>query len=77
MGLTLKMQGQGKGWRPWSEGAAAWNRLCAVGKYVDSRLIDNCTVEEAVNDAAEFFGVSEPTIYRDLRLYRRSVSDDL
>lgn len=69
-GLRLKMQGQGKNWRPIAEGAAAYDRMMAIGSFVDAQLASGGTVEEAVIDAASSFRVSEPTIYRNLRTYR-------
>ena len=73
-GLRLEMQGQGKGWKPIYEKATAYDRLIAVGKFVEARQADNNTLEEAVIDAAEEFQISESTVYRDLQLYR--LSDD-
>ena len=69
-GLTLKMQGQGKGWKPAAEQAARYNRLMSVGAFVTRRLKVGQTLEEAVMDASEEFGVSDATVYRDLNMYR-------
>jgi hypothetical protein len=69
-GLRLAIKGQGKGWIPMIEAAARFDRLRAVGAFVDERLSDGETLEAAVIEAAENFGFSEPTIYRDLALYR-------
>jgi hypothetical protein len=69
-GLHLEMRGQGKGWKPIYETATAYNRLMAIGSFIDTQMSDNNTLEEAVLDAVEEFRVSEATVYRDLRLYR-------
>ncbi|WP_375178088.1 hypothetical protein [Sphingobium yanoikuyae] len=69
-GLKLVMQGQGKGWKPIAEGAAAYRRLMLIGKFVEEKVLSGCTTEDAVFDAAIEFCCSEATIYRDLRLYR-------
>ena len=69
-GLQLKMAGQGKGWKPLAEKAAAYERIKAIGQFVNERLSSGNTVEAAVLDAAAEFGISEPTVYRDLRLSR-------
>ncbi len=74
MGLRLVLKGQGKGWRSMHDNAKHYERVMSIGEFVDRRLIDVATVEEAVMDAAEHFQLSEPTIYRDLRLYRNAHS---
>ena len=70
LGLRLEVRGQGKGWKPMFEKAWAYRRTVAIGSHIDAQLEKGCTVEEAVIDAAEAFNVSEPTVYRDLSLYR-------
>lgn len=70
LGLKLVMQGQGKSWKPIQEKAKAYDRMMAVGKFVDASLAAGCTNEESVIDAAATFGLSEPTVYRDLSIYR-------
>lgn len=69
-GLRLEMRGQGRGWRPIVEAAAAYERVMAVGHFVEAQLAKGGSVEEAVIDAAQRFGISEPTVYRDLSHYR-------
>lgn len=69
-GFRLKMMGQRRGWIPLSEKAAAYERLMIVGELVDEEMAKGSSVEEAVNDASEILGISSPTVYRDLRLYR-------
>lgn len=70
LGLRLEVRGQGKGWKPMFEQASAYYRTVAIGDHVAAQLGKGCTVEEAVIDAAAAFNVSEPTVYRDLSLYR-------
>lgn len=69
-GLSLKIQGQGKGWKPAAEVAARYKRSMRVGDYITHKLAAGDSVEQAVIDASMRFGVSEPTIYRDLAMYR-------
>jgi hypothetical protein len=76
-GFRLKMQGQGKGWKPMADKAAAFRRLMAIGSHVDAQLAEGNTVEDAVIDAASEFSVSEPTVYRDLRLYRQGKAEGI
>jgi hypothetical protein len=76
-GFRLKIMGQGKGWIPLSEKTFAYERLLIVGELVDEAIAKGSSTEEAVNDAAELLGVSSPTVYRDLHLYRlRKGGDD-
>lgn len=76
LGLELKLKGQGNKVN-WSEAAAAYDRLMAIGRFVDAREAEGITTQAAVFDACEEFGISEATIYRDLALYRlRDPVDD-
>lgn len=74
-GLRLVMQGQGKGWRPLIEKTQHYYRVMAVGAFVRECRDRGLTAEEAVIDAGEHFALSEPTIWRDLRLYE--IAQDL
>ena len=75
-GIKLAIKGQGKGWKPMFERAKAFDRLMAIGKFVDQKKAEGCTPEEAVIDAAIAFNLSEPTIFRDLSLYRHVPEED-
>jgi hypothetical protein len=68
-GLKLELQGQGRGLTT-QEKAERYERIVAVGEFIAERLRTGETWEAAVIDAAEHFGVSEPTVARDLQLYR-------
>lgn len=69
-GFRLRITGQGRGWIPISEKAWALERVLIVGELVDEEVARGSSLEEAVNDAADLLGISSPTVYRDLRLYR-------
>jgi len=75
-GLRLEIVGQGKGWMPATDKAKRWDRLIRVGKFVEGLIADGATWEEAVFDAEDHFGLSAPTVARDLRLYRLSKESD-
>ena len=69
-GLRFEIHGQGKGWRPLAETASAYDRLVSIGERIDKGIVAGQKTEEVVNDLAEESGLSNPTLYRDLRLYR-------
>ncbi|MBP6363761.1 MAG: hypothetical protein KA329_09600 [Novosphingobium sp.] len=75
-GVRLAIKGQGKGWKPIYEKAKAFDRLIAIGGFIDEQIAKGCSVEGAVIEAAETFGLSEPTVYRDLSWYRRVPKED-
>lgn len=70
-GLRLELRGQGKGWIPMAESAAFWNRMMAIGQFVESELERGRDLDDAVHNATEKFGLSEATIFRDLRNFRQ------
>lgn len=74
-GLTLKMMGQGRGWKPAAETAARYDRLMMIGTFLERSLLAGNKMENAVIDAASEFGISEPTVYRDFQMYR-SIEDE-
>ncbi len=75
-GIRLAVKGQGKGWKPIYDRAKSYDRLMAIGRFIDARVSERCSLEDAVIDATEAFGLAEATIYRDLKLYRRATNVD-
>lgn len=69
-GLRLVLQGQGKGWKPLIESAQHYERVMAIGAFVLNARKNGLTAEQAVIDAAEQFNLSEPTVWRDLNIYK-------
>jgi hypothetical protein len=73
-GLRLLLRGQGNS-PTVEEASIKYDRLRAVGAYVEDRLSAGENWEAAMLDAAEQFGISEATVARDHRLHRLVLED--
>jgi hypothetical protein len=63
-GLTLKLTGQGRNWKPVSERVAEFERAKDVTKMLDRLIEAGATWEEATSDIAEQLSISESTVSR-------------